>query len=108
MASLRDVMSTTVTSVAATTTISEAAELISLAAQIPVDYRSISPSEYTEALVREGLTEQDAHHIAEMFVMMQRGVLADPTDGVTTVLGRPARTFEDYVLRSAATGVWRR
>ena len=89
-------------------TFSEAAELISLAAQIPVDYRSISPSEYTEVLVREGLTEQDAHHIAEMFVMMQRGVLADPTDGVTTVLGRPARTFEDYVLRSAATGVWRR
>lgn len=56
----------------------------------------------------EGVSEDDAHHVAEMFVLMQRGLLAETTDGVATVLGRPPRTFEDYVLRTAAAGAWRR
>lgn len=89
-------------------TFAEAAELISVATDTSVAYRPISPAEYTDALVRDGLTRDDAHHISEMFVMMQRGLLAAPTDGVATVLGRPPRTFEDYVLRTAATGVWQR
>ena len=40
--------------------------------------------------------------------LMERGLIAEPTDGVATVLGREPRTFEDYVLRTAATGVWSR
>lgn len=86
----------------------EAVELIALASDTAVAYQQISPQEYTAALVRDGLSADDAHHLAEMFVMMQRGVLSAPTDGVATVLGRPARTFEDYVLRTAATGAWQR
>lgn len=41
---------------------------------------------------------------AEMFVPMERGALAATTDDVATVLGRPPRTFEDYVARAAAAG----
>jgi uncharacterized protein YbjT (DUF2867 family) len=35
-------------------------------------------------------------------------LFAPPTDGVATVLGREPRTFQDYVLRTAAAGAWRR
>lgn len=52
------------------------------------------------------MAEDDAHHVAEMFVMMQRGLIAASTDDLATVLGRAPRTFEDYVLRTAAAGAW--
>ena len=89
-------------------TFAEAVELIARASGQPITYKQISPAEYTAALVGDGLPADDAHHIAEMFVMMQRGLLADPTDGVASVLGREPRTFEDYVLRTAVTGTWQR
>lgn len=89
-------------------TFEEAVDLISRATGQPITYKQISPAEYTAALVEGGLSEEDAHHVAEMFVMMERGLLADPTDGVTAVLGRDPRTFEDYVLRTAAAGAWQR
>ncbi|GAB3221381.1 NAD(P)H-binding protein [Mycolicibacterium hippocampi] len=89
-------------------TFAEAVELIARASGQPITYKQISPAEYAAALVDDGLTEEDAHHIAEMFVMMERGLLADPTDDVASVLGREPRAFEDYVLRTAATGTWQR
>ena len=75
---------------------------------MPVTYKQISAVEYTAQLVDDGWARADAQHIAEMFVMMERGLLAEPADGVTQVLGRPARTFEDYVVRAAAAGAWHR
>jgi hypothetical protein len=52
--------------------------------------------------------EADARHVSEMFVLMERGTLAPTTDDLAGVLGRPPRTFEDYVVRVAAAGAWRR
>ncbi|KGI70435.1 NAD(P)H-binding protein [Mycolicibacterium rufum] len=89
-------------------TFGEAAEMIARASGRSIAYRQVSAAEYSAMLVADGLGEDDAHHIAEMFVLMERGLLAEPTDGVATVLGREPRTFEDYVLRTAATGVWSR
>lgn len=89
-------------------TFAEAVALISRASGRPMTYRQITPAEYTAALVDQGLGEEDAHHVAEMFGIMERGLLAATTDGVATVLGRPPRTFEDYVVRVAATGAWER
>ena len=89
-------------------TFAEAVELISRASDLPITYRQVSPAEYSAALVASGWDEDDAHHVAEMFVLMERGLLAEPTGDVESVLGRPARTFEDYVLRAAAAGAWRR
>lgn len=89
-------------------TFGEAVELISRASGRPITYKQISPAEYAASLTEVGLSEDDAHHIAEMFVLMERGLIASPNDGVATVLGRAPRTFEDYVLRGAAAGVWQR
>ncbi|MER5389189.1 NAD(P)H-binding protein [Saccharopolyspora sp. NPDC002686] len=89
-------------------TFAEAVDLISRASGQPITYKQISPAEYTEVLVDQGLNEDDAHHVAEMFVMMERGVIAGTTDDVAAVLGRPPRTFEEYVVRVAAAGAWQR
>jgi uncharacterized protein YbjT (DUF2867 family) len=89
-------------------TFGEAVGLISRASGLPMAYKRVSPAEYAAALVEEGWGEDDAHHVAEMFVLMERGTLAETTDGVATVLGRAPRTFEDYVVRAAAAGAWRR
>ncbi|GAA3390796.1 NmrA family NAD(P)-binding protein [Cryptosporangium minutisporangium] len=88
-------------------TFAEAAELISRADGRPITYKQISSGEYVAALVEEGWPEDAAHHVAEMFVLMERGVFAATTDDLATVLGRAPRTFEDYVLRTAAAGAWR-
>jgi uncharacterized protein YbjT (DUF2867 family) len=87
-------------------TFAEAVELISRASGQPMIYKQVSPAEYTAALVDEGWNEDDAHHLSEMFVLMERGVLAGTTDDVAGVLGRAPRTFEDYVVRAAAAGAW--
>lgn len=87
-------------------TFAEATDMISLASGLPITYKQISAAEYTAILVEDGLDADTAHHISEMFVMMERGLLADTTDGVATVLGRAPRPFEDYVLRTAAAGAW--
>ena len=87
-------------------TFGEAVELISRVSGRPITHRRVSPAEYTAALVEQGLTEADAHHVAEMFVLMERGLLAEATDDLATLLGRAPRTFEDYVVRTAAAGAW--
>jgi uncharacterized protein YbjT (DUF2867 family) len=89
-------------------TFAEAVEMISLASGLPMTYKTISPALYTKTLVEAGLSEEDAHHVAEMFVVMERGQLATTTDGIQTVLGREPRPFEDYVVRAAAAGAWQR
>ncbi|MGE2738043.1 NAD(P)H-binding protein [Mycolicibacterium vaccae] len=89
-------------------TFSEVTDLIARAAGRPVAYEQISAAEYAALLEASGLGADDAHHIAQMFVMMENAQLSTTTDTVAEVLGRPARTFEDFVLRTAATGVWSR
>jgi uncharacterized protein YbjT (DUF2867 family) len=89
-------------------TFGEAVDLISRAAGRPLVYKQISPAEYTAALVEQGVGEDDAHHVAEMFVLMEQGLIAGTTDTLAGLLGRAPRTFEDYVLRTAVTGAWGR
>lgn len=88
-------------------TFAEAVELIASASGLPLTYRQISPSEYTETLMQQGLDEATAGTVAAMFEVLGRGVLADTSDQVATLLGRPPRTFEDYVVRAASASAWR-
>ncbi|GAB1331925.1 hypothetical protein ACE1SV_62640 [Streptomyces sennicomposti] len=86
----------------------ETVELISRASGLPIAYRRVSPAEYTATLVQEGWSEDEAQHLAEMFVLLERGVTAWATDDVATVLGRAPPTFEDFVLRATAAKAWQR
>ncbi|MBU6530884.1 NmrA family NAD(P)-binding protein [Streptomyces mayonensis] len=89
-------------------TFAEAVELIARASGRPLTFTRVSPDAYTAALVGEGLGEEEARHVAEMFVMMERQNISGTEDGVATVLGRAPRNFEEYVVRAAAAGAWRR
>ncbi|ALE73024.1 MULTISPECIES: NAD(P)H-binding protein [unclassified Pseudonocardia] len=89
-------------------TFPEAVELISRATGRSLTYEQVSPAAYTAELVGRGVGPDDAHHVAEMFVLMARGEIAGTDDGVATVLGREPRPFEDYVVRAAAAGAWDR
>ena len=84
-------------------TFAEAVELISRASGLPMIYKQVSPAGYTAALVDEGWNEDDAHHLTEMFVIMERGVLAGTTDQTSAgVLGRAPLDLR--VLRGAGRG----
>ncbi len=89
-------------------TFAEAVELISRASGRVITYRQVSPDDYAASLVDQGLSRAAAQSVAAMFVMMDRGQIAGTTDDVTAVLGRPARTFENYVVQTAARGAWER
>ena len=89
-------------------TFAEAVEQISRASGMPIAFKEVSAEEYVAATVEQGLTEQEARSVADMFELMAGGRLAATTDDVTTVLKRPPRTFEDYVVRVAAAGAWDR
>lgn len=89
-------------------TFAEAVDLIARASALPITYKQVSPDEYTGLLVDDGVSKEDAHHVTEMFVLMEQGLIAEPADGVAEVLARPARPFEDYVVRAATAGAWSR
>ncbi len=89
-------------------TFEAAVGMIAAAAGRQITYKQVSPREYTALLVEQGVPEPEARHVAEMFILMAGGPIATTTDRVASVLGRPPRTFEDYVLRTAATGAWSR
>jgi uncharacterized protein YbjT (DUF2867 family) len=89
-------------------TFAEAVELISRASGRPITYKQLSFAEYEAQLVEQGWPAEVAHHLAEMFAIMERGVLATTTDDLATLLGHEPRDFEDHVVRAAAAGAWRR
>lgn len=89
-------------------TFAEATELISRATGLPMTYRQITADEYVAALVAAGVAQGDAEHVAAMFTLMADGGIADPSEGVVTVLGRQPHSFEEYVARAAAAGAWHR
>ncbi|OPX08713.1 NAD(P)H-binding protein [Mycobacterium sp. AT1] len=89
-------------------TFGEAVEQISRASGLPITYKQVSTAEYVAAAVEQGLSEQEARSVADMFELMAGGLIAATTDDVAAVLGRQPRSFEDYVVRTAATGAWQR
>ncbi|MCQ6248671.1 NmrA family NAD(P)-binding protein [Streptomyces malaysiensis] len=87
-------------------TFAEAVELISRASGRPLTYRHITRDEYVSPLAGQGLSRHDAEDIAAMFTLMESGLIAETTDELASVLGRAPRTFEEYVVRTAAAGAW--
>lgn len=89
-------------------TYAEAVELIARATDRPITYKQVSPAEHTAALVARGVDEAGARTLTAMYLLIEQGVLAEPTDGVARVTGRAPRSIEDYVLRTAVSGAWTR
>jgi uncharacterized protein YbjT (DUF2867 family) len=87
-------------------TFAEAVGMISRATGRPITYRRVPPEQYAADLIEQGADPEDAEHVAEMFVLMARGLLATKTDDLAALLARAPRSFEDHVVRTAAAGAW--
>ncbi|WP_116244736.1 NAD-dependent epimerase/dehydratase family protein [Nocardiopsis sp. FIRDI 009] len=87
-------------------TFTEAAAVLSEASGRTVEHRSITPEEYVEGAVAEGLPAELAQGLVEIFQGTLDGRNTEPTDDVRRVLGRPAGDFADYARRAARTGAW--
>lgn len=87
-------------------TFAEAVATIAAASGRPMRYEEVTPPAYRASLLAEGLPEEVADELNEMFAAMRAGHLAQPADGVREVLGREATDFADYAARAAAAGAW--
>ncbi|MFD5826656.1 NmrA family NAD(P)-binding protein [Lentzea sp. NPDC060358] len=70
-----------------------------------VELETLTPAEYHEALVADGLPPEVATELNGMYEAMRQGLLATPTDDVTRLLGRPPIAFSEYV--AGALDAWR-
>jgi uncharacterized protein YbjT (DUF2867 family) len=86
-------------------TFGEAVAAIAAAAGRSIRYDDLAPAAYAEELRAAGLGEWAAE-LGGMFEVIREGHVAAPTTTVEDVLGRPPRSFADWVAHIAPTGVW--
>lgn len=81
---------------------SEIAALLSTVAGREVRYLGLRPAEMASALRGQGLPADFADDVAELWGEVAEGSLAEVSDAVPRVLGRPARSFAAFVAEHAA------
>jgi hypothetical protein len=86
---------------------SEAAGVLSRAAGRPVDYVEVSPAQFSAAAVAAGVAPEEAKGLAAVFAEVLDGRNESTTDTVREVLGRGARSLEQFATQAAAAGAWR-
>lgn len=84
----------------------EAVNLISAAACRTVRHLDVAPDAFVERMVAEGVPVGVARLLTGLLVDVRDGRGAVVSDGVERALGRPPRSFEDYVAEAAAAGRW--
>jgi uncharacterized protein YbjT (DUF2867 family) len=87
-------------------TLTEAVTTISEAAGREIRYVPLSVEEYVTELVQQGLLPADAEAFADVIEPLREGTDAYVSDGVVRALGRPPRTFAEFVTSTAAAGGW--
>ena len=71
-----------------------------------IGFTTLPVDTYLQAAIADGLPDDIAWLINELFVNVLDGRNESTTDTVERVLGRPARRFESYVMSVASTGIW--
>ena len=71
-----------------------------------IGFTTLPVDTYLQAARADGLPDDIAWLINELFVNVLDGRNESTTDTVERVLGRPARRFESYVMSVASTGIW--
>lgn len=88
-------------------TFAEAVAEIARATRRNIDFVSVAPAAYREALEQEQLPAELIDLVLYLFTTVLDGSNTPVKDGVQRALGRPARDFCDYVRRASASGIWR-
>ncbi|GGZ32665.1 NmrA family protein [Streptomyces inusitatus] len=87
-------------------TFGEAVETMARAAGRPVVFEELTPDAYVAELRAAGVPESFVTALDSMFTLFRAGHTSAPADGVPKLLGRPARSFEEYAAGAAAAGAW--
>ncbi|GAA0584667.1 NAD(P)H-binding protein [Kribbella sandramycini] len=80
-------------------TFAEAVATIAKVSGRSVDYVPLTPAAYEAELLAAGWPREAADELNGLFAIMAEGHLAEPTDEVARLLGRPATTFAEYAER---------
>ena len=80
----------------------EVAGVLSKVLGRPITFHPITFEEQREAMIKAGLPESVAEDNARAVTLMADGDCDYLTEDVPTILGRPARTFEQFVTDHAA------
>lgn len=75
----------------------EAAALIGEATGHTIRHVDVDPEEFTRAQIAGGVPAGAAEYFTGIYTAIRNGEAAEVADGVERALGRPPRTFEDYV-----------
>lgn len=84
----------------------DAVATIAAATGRAVRFEDVDPDAYVAEMRADGLSEELVAELSGLWEIMREGAIATPTDGVAQVLGRPARSFDEWVAATAPTGVW--
>lgn len=87
-------------------TYAEAVAMIAAATGRPIRFDELDPDEYVGELRSAGLDEAWVSELSGLFAILREGQFAAPSGDVERVLGRPPRTFADWVACTAPSGVW--
>ena len=83
-----------------------AAGVIGTATGRSIRYVDVDPDVFVERQVAAGVPAEVARGLSGLLAVVRDGSGAALADGVERALGRPARSFEDYVAGAAAAGAW--
>ncbi|WP_344263198.1 NAD(P)H-binding protein [Actinomadura napierensis] len=86
--------------------VGEAVDLIGRATGRTIRHVDVAPETFTEHQIAAGVPADAARILTGLLVDIRDGHGAEISDGVDQALGRPPRTFEDFVAEAAAAGHW--
>jgi len=72
----------------------------------PIGFQTVPVEAYLAGAKAEGLPDDIAWLINELFVNVLDGRNESTTGTIERVLGRPARSFKEYVAHTVTSGVW--
>ena len=88
------------------TSFAEAIDLIAKATGRQIQYVDLAPDVFTQRQLDFSASPGAARLLTHILVSIANGDAEARTDHVERVLGRPPRSFEDYVAKAAAAGDW--
>lgn len=87
-------------------TMPEIAAELTAATGRPISYVDLEPEAHVAELVEQGLIQEDADAVRDLFAVIRNHRSEYVSTGVEDVLGRPPRDFTDWARETAKTGVW--
>ena len=82
--------------------------IIADAVERPVDFLPLSVEQFLQALKQQEMPDDLLWLMNELFAVVMDGRNSQVVDGVEKALGRPPTSFREYVVKTAASGVWDR